>query len=78
MGVFNFFIVIPQIVAAAILGFFVKQVFGGQSVYALVVGGVSMIIAGLLNIIVHERREDSAEEIVEDAMITEKTPTSYS
>ncbi|MBD0287489.1 MAG: MFS transporter, partial [Flavisolibacter sp.] len=46
MGVFNFFIVIPQIVAAAILGFFVSQVFNNQSVYALVVGGVSMTIAG--------------------------------
>ncbi|MBD0353475.1 MAG: MFS transporter, partial [Flavisolibacter sp.] len=33
MGVFNFFIVIPQIVAAAILGFFVSQVFNNQSVY---------------------------------------------
>ena len=27
MGVFNFFIVIPQIVAAAILGFFIHNVF---------------------------------------------------
>ncbi|MBD0368121.1 MAG: MFS transporter, partial [Flavisolibacter sp.] len=78
MGVFNFFIVIPQIVAAAILGFFVSQVFNNQSVYALVVGGVSMTIAGFLNIIVQERKEDSAEEIVEEAMISEKTPTSYS
>jgi maltose/moltooligosaccharide transporter len=52
MGVFNFFIVIPQIVAAAILGFFVKNVFGNHSVFALVVGGISMVIAGLLNFIV--------------------------
>jgi maltose/moltooligosaccharide transporter len=52
MGVFNFFIVIPQIFAAAILGFFVKSYFNDQSIYALVIGGVSMIIAGLLNIIV--------------------------
>ncbi len=54
MGVFNFFIVIPQILAAAILGFFVKNVFGEQSIYALVVGGVSMIIAGVLNFIVKD------------------------
>ncbi|MFZ4771101.1 MAG: MFS transporter, partial [Ferruginibacter sp.] len=46
MGVFNFFIVIPQIVAAAILGFFVKTFFNDQAIYALVIGGVSMIIAG--------------------------------
>ncbi|HVE61488.1 MAG TPA: MFS transporter, partial [Chitinophagaceae bacterium] len=46
MGVFNFFIVIPQIVAASILGFFVKEIFNSQSIYALVIGGISMIIAG--------------------------------
>ena len=54
MGVFNFFIVIPQIVAAAILGFFVKNFFNEQGIYALVIGGASMIIAGLLNFIVKD------------------------
>jgi maltose/moltooligosaccharide transporter len=54
MGVFNFFIVIPQIVAAAILGFFVKHLFNDEGIYALIIGGVSMIIAGLLNFIVRD------------------------
>ncbi len=54
MGVFNFFIVIPQILAAAILGFFVKNFFNEQGIYALVIGGVSMMIAGILNIIVKD------------------------
>ena len=57
MGVFNFFIVIPQILAAAILGFFVRILFNNQSIYALVVGGVSMIIAGLLNRFVKDADE---------------------
>ena len=57
MGVFNFFIVIPQILAAAILGFFVRTVFHDQSIYAIVVGGVSMSIAGVLNFIVHDKDE---------------------
>ncbi len=48
MGVFNFFIVIPQIVAAALLGFLVKNLFDGSSVHALIIGGCSMILAGLL------------------------------
>lgn len=48
MGVFNFFIVIPQIVAAALLGFFVSKFFEGSSVHALILGGISMILAGLL------------------------------
>ena len=55
MGVFNFFIVIPQIVAAAILGFFVKSFFNDQAIYALVIGGVSMIIAGFLSLIVRDK-----------------------
>ncbi len=48
MGIFNFFIVIPQITAAAILGFCVKSIFANEAIYALVLGGISMIIAGLL------------------------------
>ena len=39
MGIFNFFIVLPQILAASILGIIVGQFFGGEPVYALVVGG---------------------------------------
>lgn len=54
MGVFNFFIVIPQIVAAAILGFFVKEIFNSEAIFALVTGGISMVIAGLLNHFVKE------------------------
>jgi len=48
MGIFNFFIVIPQITAAAILGFFIKNIVGGEAIYALLLGGASMIIAGLM------------------------------
>jgi maltose/moltooligosaccharide transporter len=48
MGIFNFFIVIPQITAAAILGWYVKHLFGGDAIYALLLGGASMLIAGLL------------------------------
>ncbi len=47
MGIFNFFIVIPQILAASILGSMVKHIFSGNTMLALVAGGVSMIIAAL-------------------------------
>jgi len=50
MGIFNFFIVIPQILAATLLGFFTKHLFGGNAIYTIVLGGVSMILAGLLNL----------------------------
>jgi maltose/moltooligosaccharide transporter len=48
MGVFNFFIVIPQLVAATVLGFLLRTVFGGAPIYALVLGGASFLVAGLL------------------------------
>jgi maltose/moltooligosaccharide transporter len=56
MGIFNFFIVIPQILAASVLGLLVRVVFGGQSVYALVIGGVLMILAGLATLRVDDDR----------------------
>jgi maltose/moltooligosaccharide transporter len=48
MGVFNFFIVIPQLVAASVLGFLLRVAFGGAPIYALVLGGASFLVAGLL------------------------------
>ncbi|MBN8545707.1 MAG: MFS transporter [Ignavibacteria bacterium] len=54
MGIFNFFIVIPQIVAATLIGFTVKTFFGDDPIYALVLGGVSMIIAATLTMFVKD------------------------
>ncbi len=55
MGIFNFFIVIPQILAASILGFLVKNLFGGHAISALVLGGISMIIAAVLTLFVEDK-----------------------
>ena len=55
MGIFNFFIVIPQILAASVLGLVVRVVFGGESIYALVTGGVLMIVAGIATLRVDDR-----------------------
>lgn len=55
MGIFNFFIVIPQILAASILGFFVGTVFSGQAIYSLILGGASMIIAAIAVMFVTDR-----------------------
>jgi maltose/moltooligosaccharide transporter len=63
MGVFNFFIVIPQIVAAALLGFLVKVLFGGEPIYALVLGGISMVLAGILSLRVNDRDDIRVSEI---------------
>jgi maltose/moltooligosaccharide transporter len=48
MGIFNFFIVIPQLVAASVLSDVLKPLLGGQSINVLLVGGVSFAIAGVL------------------------------
>jgi maltose/moltooligosaccharide transporter len=57
MGVFNFFIVIPQIVAGTVLGFMLNHFFHGQSIYILITGGISMLIAGLLCLRVNDEDE---------------------
>ncbi len=57
MGVFNFFIVIPQIVAGTILGFLLNSFFDDQPIYALIIGGCSMILAGLLTLTVTTTRK---------------------
>jgi maltose/moltooligosaccharide transporter len=46
MGIFNFFIVIPQLVAASALGAVIGGLFDGRPIYALLIGGVSFLIAG--------------------------------
>ncbi|GHN01261.1 MFS transporter [Cytophagales bacterium WSM2-2] len=59
MGIFNFFIVIPQIICGTILGFLLKSVFHEQSIWILVTGGFSMMIAGLLCLMIR-----SSDEVV--------------
>ncbi|MCB2410367.1 MFS transporter [Hymenobacter lucidus] len=50
MGVFNFFIVIPQIVAATLLGWATMHLFRGNTLDTLALGGAAMIVAGLLTL----------------------------
>jgi maltose/moltooligosaccharide transporter len=55
MGIFNFFIVIPQILAATLLGVITKHLFNGQAIYSIVLGGVSMAIAALLTLRIKDK-----------------------
>jgi maltose/moltooligosaccharide transporter len=54
MGIFNFFIVIPQLLAASVLGFLLKHFFGDAPINALLIGGVSLVVAGLCTLAVRE------------------------
>ncbi len=55
MGIFNFFIVIPQILAATLLGMLTKHLFNGNAILTIVVGGCSMILAGLLTLRIKDK-----------------------
>ena len=48
MGIFNFFIVIPQIVNALVGGLMVKYLYDGNPIYALVTSGIAFLIAAIL------------------------------
>jgi maltose/moltooligosaccharide transporter len=52
MGIFNLFIVLPQIVASSLLGYILKNYLHSEPMNALVLGGVSMGLAALLTLLV--------------------------
>ena len=54
MGMFNLFVVIPQILASASLGLLLRTVFHGHAIYALVLGGVVMVLAGFAMLFVKD------------------------
>ncbi len=53
MGVFNMFIVIPQIVAAlGGINWAYKTLLGGEIIQTMVLAGLSLVVAGLLNLVI--------------------------
>jgi len=60
MGLFNFFVVIPQIVSGLLLGFVTREFFGGHTVQTLVLGGVCMLVAALLTLAVTDKAPNQA------------------
>ncbi len=55
MGVFNMFIVIPQIIAALNGVNFAASLFGDESIFAIVAAGVSLFISGICNLLITEK-----------------------
>lgn len=55
MGIFNFFIVIPQILAASILGYITSTLFQGQVILTMVLAGFSLILGGVSVFIVQDK-----------------------
>jgi maltose/moltooligosaccharide transporter len=54
MGIFNFFIVIPQIAAAGVLGSLMKFLLGNDPMNAVLLGGGSMLVAALATVVVRD------------------------
>ena len=63
MGVFNFFIVIPQLIASAILGWVLKELFDGETIYMVLVGGGSFILAALAVFLVEDKDEPFENQV---------------
>jgi maltose/moltooligosaccharide transporter len=55
MGVFNMFIVLPQIVAALNGVNFAASLMGEESIFALVAAGISLIVSGLCNLLITDK-----------------------
>lgn len=55
MGLFNFFVVIPQIVSGLLLGGVTKHFFAGHTVMTVALGGASMLLAAVLTLFVTDR-----------------------
>ncbi|HEU4472470.1 MAG TPA: MFS transporter [Flavisolibacter sp.] len=54
MGIFNFFITFPQIVNGAAGGWIVKNLYGNQPIYAIVLAGIFMICAAISVVYVYD------------------------
>jgi maltose/moltooligosaccharide transporter len=66
MGVFNFFIVIPEILAALLFGRFIRAAFGADnpnaSLYMVMIGGASLLVAAALVMIVDDVGDRDIDE----------------
>ncbi len=77
MGVFNFFIVIPEIVQALTFGPIIRNLFGednpNSSIYVVIIGGCFMLLAAILTLLIVR---DVSENVPQDDVIRgdEKEP----
>jgi maltose/moltooligosaccharide transporter len=57
MGIFNFFITLPQIVNALTGGTMIKNFFNNEAIYSLLIGGVCFILAAVSVSFVYDKDE---------------------
>jgi len=66
MGIFNFFIVIPQIINGVFGGPIVSGIFGKQAIDYIVVGGICMLLGAILTMIFIKEEHETPKEIEEE------------
>lgn len=62
MGIFNFFIVIPEIIATLFFGPIMKNVLNNNSLHAVMTGGFLLLVAAGLTLLVRETSAESAQD----------------
>ncbi|MEO6758900.1 MAG: MFS transporter, partial [Saprospiraceae bacterium] len=63
MGIFNFFITIPQIVSGLINRPIVKYLFGNHAIYAVVMAGVFLLLAAVSVRFVEDKNDVAIAEV---------------
>ncbi|WP_419868100.1 MFS transporter [Chryseobacterium sp. CT-SW4] len=66
MGIFNFFIVIPQIINGIFGGPIVSGIFGNYAIDYIVVGGVCMLVGAVMTIFFVKSEDETPKEIEEE------------
>ena len=76
MGIFNFFIVMPEILSALFFGGIMSGLFGNNRMMAIVLGGVCFLVAAGLTLRVREVtvRDDSLAPIPTDESVLSAAP----
>jgi maltose/moltooligosaccharide transporter len=64
MGLFNFFVVIPQIVSGLLLGFVTKHFFAATRCKTLALGGACMVLAAVLTLFVTDKAEAATRRLI--------------
>ncbi len=64
MGIFNLFIVVPQVIASSMLGYVIALFFGGKPMNAMIIGGVCFAIASVATLfVVTYRKHGNADNL---------------
>ncbi len=61
MGIFNFFITLPQIVNGIFGGLIVKHIYGNNAIYAIVLAGILMICGAVTVLYVQDRQKSEPQ-----------------